>query len=316
MTVRSPRVACRSGACLLLISGLLLLIPAPAFVTPSLRAREAQTDGPRALEGEWLYVEDRTEGRALEQQQPSMSARFALRVEDGAVVLVRRDGNVRMPLDGSPTDVVRESGLSRYHGTWKDGAFTYEIELLNPADKSRTGLIWTELRPTAEGLLARVAVDPPAGLKSVALYRHPTDIPMPAPARAAIGDLAWLAGSWVGTRGTAGTTSIEERWGPPLGGAMLGVSRTVARGAMTAFEFLRVVERDGGLVYVAQPSGTPPTEFVLTELKGTRAAFENPRHDFPQKIVYELSTDGRLTASISRIRGGRVQRFEFTRESR
>jgi hypothetical protein len=126
--------------------------------------------------------------------------------------------------------------------------------------------------------------------------------------------MAWLAGAWVGTRGTNGATSIEERWSPPLGGAMLGVSRTVARGKMNAFEFLRVVERDGGLVYIAQPNGAAPTEFLLTELGPTRAVFENPRHDFPQRIVYELSAEGGLTASIGYTKGGRPRLFEFHRE--
>ena len=100
---------------------------------------------------------------------------------------------------------------------------------------------------------------------------------------------------------------LDERRG-------VGVSRTVARGRMTAFEFLRIVERDGGLVYVAQPGGATKTEFVLVELGANRAAFENPRHDFPQRIAYEVSEDGRLTASIGFARGGRPQRFEFARE--
>ena len=140
---------------------------------------------------------------------------------------------------------------------------------------------------------------------------------MPAPAKAAIGDLAWLAGAWVGTRGAEGATSIEERWSPPLGGAMLAVSRTVSRGKMTAFEYLRIVERDGGLVYIAQPGGASPTEFVLTEL-GTetgsrRAVFENPRHDYPKRIVYELSAEGGLSATIGFTKGGSPRRFEFKR---
>jgi hypothetical protein len=96
---------------------------------------------------------------------------------------------------------------------------------------------------------------------------------------------------------------------------MLAVSRTVSRGKMSAFEFLRVVERDGGLVYVAQPGGRAPTEFVLTELSKTRAVFENPRHDSPQRIVYELSAEGGLSASVGFAKGGRPQRFEFKRES-
>lgn len=295
-----------------------LLVTAIALLAASgiLTARAAQTDELRALDGEWIYVEDRTEGRAAEQQQPSMSARVRLRVEKDAFVLIRSDGEIRMALDGSATEVAGEGRLSRYRGAWKDGAFTYDIEMVRTSDNAVTGLIRTELRPTAEGLLASAAVDPPGGWKSVALYRRPQDIALPEAAKApgGTGDLAWLAGAWVGTRGASGATSIEERWSPPLGGAMLGVSRTVSRGRMTAFEYLRIVEREGGLVYVAQPNGGAKTEFVLTELGPTRAVFLNPRHDFPQRIVYERSPEGQLTASIGFAKGGKPQRFEFKRE--
>jgi hypothetical protein len=239
-----------------------------------------------------------------------MSPRFSLRVEADAFVLVRRDGEIRMALDGSPTDVSREGRTSRYHGAWKDGAFAYEIEILG-ADKTVSNRILTEFRPTEEGLLARVEVQSSAGMSSLALYRHPADIALPAPAKASIADLEWLTGAWLGTNSGSST---EERWGPPLGGAMLGTSRTVKNGKMVAFEYLRVVERNGGLVYIAQPGGAPPTEFALTELEGTRAVFENPRHDSPQRIVYELSDELRLSASIGYIRGGRPRLFEFEPE--
>ena len=63
---------------------------------------------------------------------------------------------------------------------------------------------------------------------------------MPVPAKAVIGELAWLTGAWVGTKSSG--ASIEERWSPPLGGAMLAVSRSVnTSGKMFAFEYLRVV---------------------------------------------------------------------------
>ena len=234
-----------------------------------------------------------------------MSARVRLRVEEDAFVVVRSDGEIRMPLDGSTTEVAREGSVSRYSGAWKDGAFEYETKL------SSGGRIEWELRVTDEGLLARASVDPPKGFTSIALYRHPEDIALPAPAKAAIDDMAWLAGAWVGTKGKS---SIEERWSPPLGGAMLGVSRTVKNGKMSAFEYLRVVERDGGLVYIAQPGGAAPTEFVLTELAGTRAVFDNPRHDYPKRIVYELSDEDVLSATIGFTVGGTPRRFDFRRE--
>jgi hypothetical protein len=76
----------------------------------------------------------------------------------------------------------------------------------------------------------------------------------PRTARVGISDLAWLAGDW---SGRSGTTELEERWTKPAAGAVLAVSRTVNDGRMFAFEFLRIVERSGGLVYIAQPGGRP-----------------------------------------------------------
>jgi len=275
-------------------------------------ALPAQADALRKLDGEWIYVEDRTEGRALEQLGPPMSGKFSMRSEEGAVVLVRGHGSghrdVRVALDGSITEVVVQPQTARYRGSWQDGAFAYEVDFVRAAGAAPEGLIRREFRITADGLEVR------AGSDSVALYRHAEDIAMPAPFPAAIDALSWLAGAWVGVRGSGG--SIEERWAPPLGGAMLAVSRTVSRGKMSAFEFLRVVERDGGLVYIAQPGGAAPTEFVLTELSATRAVFDNPRHDYPKRIVYELTAEGGLRATIGFLKGGTPRRFEWAREGK
>jgi hypothetical protein len=267
-----------------------------------------------ALDGEWIYVEDRTEGRSLERLGPPMSSKFFLRIERDAVILVYghggRNRDVRVALDGTITEVpdAATGQVARYRGEWKDGALTYEIDFVRKPGQAPEGLIRREFRVVPDGLLVRFS-------ESVGLYRHAQDIALPTPAKAAIDDLAWLAGAWVGRRGSEGATSIEERWSPPLGGAMLAVSRTVSRGKMGAFEFLRIVERDGGLVYIAQPGGAMPTEFVLSEIGGTRAVFENPRHDYPKRIVYELSADGGLSATIGFSKGGTPRRFEFTREA-
>jgi len=96
----------------------------------------------------------------------------------------------------------------------------------------------------------------------------------------------------------AGDVVVEERWTSPAGGAMLAVSRTVKGARMAAFEFLRIVERNGGLVYVAQPGGSPPTDFTLTALSETSASFENPAHDFPKAIRYTKRADGALEARV------------------
>jgi uncharacterized protein YndB with AHSA1/START domain len=279
----------------------------------------AQDEGLRALDGEWIYVEDRTDGRTLEQLGPPMASKFLMRVEDGAVVLNGHGSghrDVRVAIDGSLTEVQEPKSIARYRGGWKDGAFEYEVTFERTAGSSPESikLIRRKFRMTAEGLLVSVSVEPSIVKDSVGLYRHAEDIEMPAPAKAAIGDLDWLAGAWVGTRSSGSTN--EERWSPPLGGAMLAVSRSVnTSGKMFAFEYLRIVEREEGLVYIAQPGGKTPTEFVLTALSPTRAVFENPRHDYPKRIVYELSAEGGLSATIGFTKGGTPRRFDFKRES-
>jgi Domain of unknown function (DUF6265) len=134
----------------------------------------------------------------------------------------------------------------------------------------------------------------------------------PTTARATLARLAWLAGDW---SGTIGRSSIEERWTPAAGGAMLAVARTIKDDRLAAFEFLRIVERDGSLVYIAQPNGRPPTEFALTRIDADSATFENPSHDFPKMIRYTRRPDGSLEARVSGAGGERPQTFTFTRQA-
>ena len=95
---------------------------------------------------------------------------------------------------------------------------------------------------------------------------------------------------------------------------MLGVSRTVSGDRLVEFEYLRIVERDGGLLYIAQPNGQPPTEFRLTHLDGESATFENPSHDFPKVIAYRARPDGSLEASISGEKGQKKMSWVFERK--
>ncbi len=247
-----------------------------------------------------------------------MASKFSLKVEESAIILSGHGSghkDVRIALDGTATEIKEPKSIARYKGAWKDGAFEYKVEFEREGGGADGAIrsIQRSFRKTAEGLLVSVVVDPPVVKDSVALYRHAEDIPLPTPAKAAIADLTWLSGAWVGKR-TSGATN-EERWSPPLGGAMLAISRSVnTSGRMFAFEYLRIVEREGSLVYIAQPGGAKPTEFTLTELTKTRATFENPRHDYPQRIVYELSAEGSLTATIGFLKGGTPRRFDFKRE--
>ena len=122
---------------------------------------------------------------------------------------------------------------------------------------------------------------------------------------------AWMAGSWCGS---LGGQRIEEVWLAPAGGLMLGMSRTVSpTGQRPAqFEFLRVELRDGVPTYLAQPQGVAAVAFKLTQSGESSARFENPAHDFPQRIEYRRNGNA-MRAEIAGPRGGqeRVIGFDY-----
>ena len=136
--------------------------------------------------------------------------------------------------------------------------------------------------------------------------------PSAAPVAAKLAQAEWLAGTWVGT---TGTSASEERWTPGGGGSMLAVARTLRDGIMTSFEFLCIVERNGGLVYTAMPNGRQPaTDFTLTKFDANNLTFENPAHDFPKMIRYTLAADGTLEAVVSGTDQQKPQIFRFKRQ--
>ena len=131
-------------------------------------------------------------------------------------------------------------------------------------------------------------------------------------AKASIEQVGWMTGVWIGT---VGSNTAEERWTPAAGGAMLGVARTLRSDRMTGYEFLRISERDGSLVYSAMPNGrSPATDFLLTRIDARSATFENPAHDFPKKIRYSITEDGALQAVTSGDAGQRPVTFRFKRQ--
>ena len=118
-------------------------------------------------------------------------------------------------------------------------------------------------------------------------------ISLPLSAESKLEDLSWMTGHWAAT---VDGVEMEEVWTTPAGGMMLGVHRDV-KGAKASFEFIRIAATAEGVVYLAQPGGKPPTPFPLVESDRGRAVFANPKHDFPQRIIYWL--DGsRLCARV------------------
>jgi hypothetical protein len=130
------------------------------------------------------------------------------------------------------------------------------------------------------------------------------------PDRDPLADLAWLAGDW---SGDDGGTWNEERWTEPRGGMMLAVHRDTpaAGGKATSFEFLRIEATPEGIVYFASPEGKAPTPFRQIERAERRVVFENPRIDFPERILYWIGSGGELHARIEGTPGGKAKAKEW-----
>ena len=126
--------------------------------------------------------------------------------------------------------------------------------------------------------------------------------------------LGWMAGCW---ESRSGSRLTEERWTPPRGGLMLGVSRTSRNDSIVEFEQVRVETRADGVYYVASPSRQATAEFRATSILDSSAVFENPAHDFPRKISYRRAGPDSLEASIEGPRGGmtRTIMYPFRRVS-
>jgi hypothetical protein len=123
----------------------------------------------------------------------------------------------------------------------------------------------------------------------------------------------WMAGCWTGQGGGATFTEIWTPAGPDL---MVGLSVTTWPGKPAQFEFIRVQSKDGRLVYVAQPGGTPPTEFEWSAAASTpdTAVFANPQHDFPKRVAYRKVDARRVLAWIDGgADGGKKMEFPMER---
>jgi hypothetical protein len=127
-----------------------------------------------------------------------------------------------------------------------------------------------------------------------------------------VDSLRWMTGCWE-QRGARRT--IEEHWTRPAGGAMMGLGRTIRHGtsgdSITSYEFTRIVERSGKLVFVAQPSGQKLTEFTEESLTDSSVTFSNPAHDYPQSVSYARRGTDSLYARTDGSIGGKNRRIEF-----
>jgi hypothetical protein len=115
-------------------------------------------------------------------------------------------------------------------------------------------------------------------------------------ARSSLADLGFMAGCWRGT--TRSGTTIEEFYTPPSSNLIIGATRYVRDGRVVDFEFTRIDQTDSGAVITPHPKGVRSVSFAPKVIERNRAVWENPTHDFPQRILYTRVADDTLVARI------------------
>ena len=122
--------------------------------------------------------------------------------------------------------------------------------------------------------------------------------------------LRWLAGTWQSTDNKPGETDTET-WQILSANAMTGTGITL-KGKDTVFvEHLQLVVNGNNIYYMARVGkSTKAVPFKLTQLTASSFVCENPEHDFPKKISYQLVGD-HIKASISG--DGKTISYEFVR---
>lgn len=125
---------------------------------------------------------------------------------------------------------------------------------------------------------------------------------------AKIADLDWMAGKWVGDfQGLP----MEAYYTTSAGGIILGQTKISNGNATEFFEFEKVEQVNDSLVLQPMPFGKPGVVFDLKEMGSSRVVFENPQHDFPTRIIYELKSNGQLLARIEGTQNGQSVGQDF-----
>jgi hypothetical protein len=111
--------------------------------------------------------------------------------------------------------------------------------------------------------------------------------------------LNWLEGTWTRTNITKPGRTAHERWEKSGEQELRGYGVTM-QGQDTVFlEKITVLIKDNAIYYIADvPQNQLPVYFKLTEITESGFVCENPDHDFPKQISYQLEGD-KLEAQIS-----------------
>lgn len=118
-----------------------------------------------------------------------------------------------------------------------------------------------------------------------------------------------LIGIW---EGPFGKGLYHEEWHKTSNNELSGKGYIIKENQNSNAEILKLIQNEKGVFYIADVSHNPgPVSFRLSDLSDNIAVFENPEHDFPQKITYSFSDFDSLTAVIESLNEADTRKFIY-----
>ncbi|WP_162128328.1 DUF6265 family protein [Flavobacterium phycosphaerae] len=109
----------------------------------------------------------------------------------------------------------------------------------------------------------------------------------------------WLIGNWENKMPEG---ILTESWKKENDSTFSGESYFINPKDTVHFESIRLIQKEDELIYTATVPGQnddEPVDFKLTSDTESIFTFENPAHDYPQKITYKKVDANNLVATIS-----------------
>jgi hypothetical protein len=124
-------------------------------------------------------------------------------------------------------------------------------------------------------------------------------------------DANWLLGTW---EQKTSKKTVYETWKGNSDSSYSGKSYLLKEKDTIVLETVSLLQKNGTLYYiptVTNQNNSMPVPFKLTFSSVNQLVFENPTHDFPQKITYVLISSDSLLAEISGALNNKQQTRQF-----
>ncbi len=129
--------------------------------------------------------------------------------------------------------------------------------------------------------------------------------------KSALGQLHQLSGTWA--MGT-GDKIIYENWQVLRDGSMTGKSYKIKGADSIIFEQMKFVEKNKQVFFLAKVTNQnegKEVPFKLISSSNHTFVFENPEHDFPQRVIYQIISKDSVHAWIEGKYKGKDEKEEF-----